>query len=385
MSFLCNNPTHFGIYTYRKIKQYISYCFPNKKLVKSMSEFPSANRLSLAYPKRSLMCQIAMQSSRLLRSLVHTTRVAPIALLIDGDNIACDLVAPILIEAGKFGGVVVRRVYGNWAQPAMQRWKEVSQHYSLQQMHHVEVNGYQKNATDIALVVDAMDLFYRDHFEHFCIVTSDSDYTPLAERLRAEGCFVLGIGRPATSPSFSRACTVFLTTEQLRPPMHQPRPVTTAPSLVDVAQPTQAEQTAQVLQQAMQALQSTQSPESSQFTHSREADDDGAEQIEFPFVAGELMYHMERETTSPVPFPAMTQEQYTEVINLLTDSYRAARRSGNEWVLVAKLGLEIRKRKYDFNANYYGQKDLSSLIRLYDSIFEIRKRSTGHPEIRMLR
>lgn len=341
-----------------------------------MSESPSVSRLSLAfrqYPKRSLVYQIATRGAHLLRSLSCTRHVAPVALLIDGDNIACDMVGPILIEAGKYGGVVIRRVYGNWAQPSMQRWKEVCQHYSLQQMHHMEVNAFQKNATDIALVVDAMDLLHKEHIDHFCIVTSDSDYTPLAERLREAGCFVLGIGRATTSPSFSRACTTFLTTDQLIPPTYQPRPVTTAPTQIDVVQTTQAIQTPQVLQ-VIQSAQSAQAMET-----------DGLEKAALSTV--ELLQHQEQEKLAPLPFPAVPvapTKSDKELVNLLMESYRSAKRADTDWVLVSKLGLEIHKRKPDFNSNYYGQKDLSSLIRLYDSIFELRKRSTGHPEIRMI-
>jgi len=314
------------------------------------------------------MRQIAARGSHLLRSFLRTTHVAPVALLIDGDNIACDLVGPILIEAGKFGGVVIRRVYGNWSQPSMQRWKEVSQHYSLQQMHHIEVNAYQKNATDIALVVDAMDLLHNEHIDHFCIVTSDSDYTPLAERLRAAGCFVLGIGRANTSPSFSHACTTFLTTDQLLPPIHQPRPVTTAPTQIDVVPSAQTTQAVQV----MQAIQAEQS-----------ADDEPSLEVEF---AHYQLYQtqQDRAVAAPIPFPVVPLQSDNELTHLLIESYRAAKRSDTDWVLVAKLGLEIHKRKPDFNSNYYGQKDLSSLIRLYDTIFELRKRSTGHPEVRMI-
>ena len=342
-----------------------------------MSDSPSANMLSpvpRAFPKRSLVHRIATRSSHLFHALLRTTRVAPVALLIDGDNIACDLVGPILIEAGKFGGVVIRRVYGNWSQPSMQRWKEVSQFYSLQQMHHVEVNAYQKNATDIALVVDAMDLLYKEHIDHFCIVTSDSDYTPLAERLRSEGCFVLGIGRSTTSPSFSRACTTFLTTEQLRPPMNQPRPVTTAPSLIDVEQPGVGEQMVQVIQ----SIQAPNLPDDEAFLETESSPE--VELVHYQMSRTQ----QDRAIAAPFTFPTIQMQPGKEVLDMLIDSYRAAKRFDTDWVLVAKLGLEIHKRKPDFNSNDYGLRDLSSLIRLYDTVFELRKRSTGHPEIRMI-
>jgi hypothetical protein len=90
-------------------------------------------------------------------------------------------------------------------------------HYALQPVHSSPiVTG--KNAADIALVIDAMDLLHRDHIERFCLVTGDSDYTALALRLRAAGCLVVGIGKPTTPTALMRACTVFVSTEQLLPP-----------------------------------------------------------------------------------------------------------------------------------------------------------------------
>ncbi|MBO0777657.1 MAG: NYN domain-containing protein [Ktedonobacteraceae bacterium] len=109
-------------------------------------------------------------------ALLQTAQVEVVALLIDGENISPDIIAPALLEAGKFGGVMIRRLYGNIASPAMQRWKEVMPRYGLQGMHQAPiVSG--KNTADIALTVDAMDLFYREQVTRFCLVTSDSDYT----------------------------------------------------------------------------------------------------------------------------------------------------------------------------------------------------------------
>ncbi len=292
------------------------------------------------YPKRSLTRWVTTQGVRLVRSFLRATQVAPLALLIDGENISADLISPILVEAGKFGGVTTKRVYGNWAQPSMQRWKEMSQHYGLQQIHHTEVTSSHKNAADIALVVDAMDMFYRDHIDHFCIVTSDSDYTPLVQRLRSAGCIVLGIGRPTTSPSLTKACTVFLTTEQIMPPSHMPK-VTHSPIHADSPAP-------------ISPIATLYNAPTS-FTLS-------------PSVSYEIM-------TKPS----------TELINLLTRAYKkSSEGKETEWVLISRLGLILRQLEPNFDPNMYGQKDLSSLVRMCEGIFELRKRSTGHPEMRLL-
>ena len=142
--------------------------------------------------------------------------VAPVALLVDGENvIAPDLIAYILVEASKMGGVVIRQVYGNWAAPSMQPWKEMMIHYALESKGNVQTNSG-RNATDIALVIGAMDLLYRG-VRNFCLVAGDSDYVPLVLRLRQDGCTILGIGMPNASQALREACNKFLTIEQLTP------------------------------------------------------------------------------------------------------------------------------------------------------------------------
>lgn len=296
-----------------------------------------------SYPERSLIRWITTHSVRLTRSFLRATQVAPLALLIDGENISADLIGPILVEAGKFGCVTTKRVYGNWTQPSMQRWKEVSQHYGLQQIHHTEVTSSFKNAADIALVVDTMDMFYRDHIDHFCIVTSDSDYTPLVLRLRSAGCIVLGIGRQGTSPALTKACTAFMTTDQIMPPNHQPRgvPLTHAPLHVDGRVPLPP--------------------------------------ITTLYNAPTSVPTLHAASTAVMTKPSQ------ELIALLTEAYKkSVDGKDNEWVLISRLGLALRKIDSHFDANEYGQKDLSSVVRMCEGIFELRKRSTGHPEMRMI-
>ncbi len=144
--------------------------------------------------------------------------VFPVALLIDGENvIAPDLIAYILVEAGKMGGVTTRQIYGNWAAPSMQPWKKQLSHYGLEQMG----NRSGPNATDIALVIGAMDLLYKG-IKHFCLVAGDSDYVPLVQRLRQEGCTVLLIGTSTVSSALKNASSTFLSTDQLIPQKSSP-------------------------------------------------------------------------------------------------------------------------------------------------------------------
>ena len=117
------------------------------------------------------------------------------ALLIDGDNAQASLIANILAETAKYGTTTVRRVYGDWTTPQMAGWKKTLQTHALhpqQQFRHT--SG--KNATDSALIIDAMDLLHSGTIGGFCIVSSDSDFTRLATRIREQGLFVMGIGKP---------------------------------------------------------------------------------------------------------------------------------------------------------------------------------------------
>ena len=143
------------------------------------------------------------------------------ALLVDGDNIQLTetQLIRVLQEAGSMGEVAVRRVYGNWAATTKSAWKELVLRYAMKPCHHIH-GAPGKNATDIALTVDAMDLFYSG-ITHFCFVTSDSDYTPLIQRLRASGCQVLGIGNPTKNASLILACDRFLSLDE-REPVSQP-------------------------------------------------------------------------------------------------------------------------------------------------------------------
>ena len=139
--------------------------------------------------------------------------VPPVALLIDGENVLIpDLIPQILVEVGKMGDVTIRQVYGNWAAPCMQSWKKHLTHYALEPMG----NRPGHNATDIALVIGAMDLLHCG-IKHFCLVAGDSDYVPLVSRLRQDGCTVMVIGPTAVSSALKEASSVFRSIDQLLP------------------------------------------------------------------------------------------------------------------------------------------------------------------------
>ena len=137
-----------------------------------------------------------------------------IALLIDGDNAQPTLISDILAEVGKYGLITIRRIYGDWTTVNMAGWKKVLHENAI---HPVQQFRYTvgKNATDSALIIDAMDILHGRLVDGFCIVSSDSDYTRLATRIREAGYFVMGIGKRSTPKAFINACNVFIYTENL--------------------------------------------------------------------------------------------------------------------------------------------------------------------------
>jgi hypothetical protein len=138
------------------------------------------------------------------------------AVLIDGDNAQASLLSKMLAEVGKHGSVTIRRIYGDWTTSSMHSWKDALHNHAVQPIQQFRYT-VGKNATDSALIIDAMDIMHRRFVEGFCIISSDSDYTRLATRIREEGFFVMGIGQKKTPKSFVNACDLFIYTENLAP------------------------------------------------------------------------------------------------------------------------------------------------------------------------
>ncbi|GAC1388387.1 MAG: NYN domain-containing protein [Ktedonobacteraceae bacterium] len=272
------------------------------------------------------------QAIHLLLAWLHISLVAPVALLIDGDNSSSDraLIAQVLVEAGKFGGVTIRRVYGNWSLPTMHRWRDITQTYGFEERHHGQT-APGKNATDIALAVDAIELYYRDHITHFCLVTSDSDYTPLVLRLRQAGCLVLGIGEAKTPLSLMKVFTIFISTEQL-----------TFPSTNTAASSKQQKK-------AMTPL-------------------------------------IQDSTAEPTRGKTQTLRE-SQLTMLLVKAYtQATGKIQSEWVPIPQFGATLKQLDPEFKAGNHGHKDLPTLVKNYADLFDTRKQTTGktkHVEVRL--
>lgn len=138
-----------------------------------------------------------------------------LAVLIDGDNIPSAYVQEMMQEIAKYGNPTIKRIYGDWTRPGLNKWKSVLLENAITP---IQQYGYTqgKNATDSSMIIDAMDILYSEKADGFCLVSSDSDFTRLATRLREAGKLVLGIGEKKTPNPFIVACDKFIYIEILK-------------------------------------------------------------------------------------------------------------------------------------------------------------------------
>jgi hypothetical protein len=234
------------------------------------------------------------------------------AMLIDGDNAQPSLIGNMLAEASKYGMVVIRRIYGDWTTANMNGWKDTLQTHAIQPIQQFRYT-VGKNATDSAMIIDAMDVLYEDRVDGFCLVSSDSDYTRLATRIREKGVFVMGIGKKSTPRAFVNACDVFVFTENLQKE-NQPQPVKKPK---DVGRKSEK-----------------------------------SEKIE------------EAEQLSSEP------------LELLKQAFDLAAQDDG-WAFLGMMGTHLRQLDPSFDPRTYGYKQLSQMIRAYTSVFEQKMGQKG--------
>lgn len=154
---------------------------------------------------------------------------AKLALLIDADNAQPSVCDALVAEIAKYGVASVKRVYGDWTTPNLRQWKDAANQHAIQPIQQFAYTRG-KNATDSAMIIDAMDLLYTERFDGFVLVSSDSDFTRLASRLRESGVTVYGVGERKTPEPFIAACDRFIFMDVLRNGDDEPdRPEATAP------------------------------------------------------------------------------------------------------------------------------------------------------------
>jgi uncharacterized LabA/DUF88 family protein len=245
-----------------------------------------------------------------------------LAVLIDADNAQPTVVGALLEEAAKFGIASVKRIYGDFTSTRMTQWKKALLRFSISPVQQFAYTTG-KNATDSALIIDAMDLLYTRRFDGFCLVSSDSDFTRLAQRLREEGMTVYGFGEKKTPDPFIQACDKFIYTELLRD---------------------EGEGDAQ----ARAASSSTPQPATDP-TPAR------------PPIA------------SDTPAARLTQDAPLSLLR------RAVEEASDErgWANLAAVGSYLTKVRPDFDPRLYGHRKLSDLLRALGTSFATEERGVG--------
>jgi len=246
-----------------------------------------------------------------------------LAVLIDADNAQAAVIEALLEEVARFGEATVRRIYGDFTSPSSSSWKKVLNRHSIKPVQQFAYTTG-KNATDSTMIIDAMDLLYTRRFDGYCLVTSDSDFTGLAVRLREEGLVVYGFGEKKTPEAFRNACNKFVFTEILRKPI--------VPG-------------------------NEQSKASPDITHHQQTEVS-------PPSSGEL--HR----------PAFPREFLMEALEKSGDD--------NGWAHLGTFGSYLQKIQPDFDSRLYGFKKLSDLVRGHSDLFATEERNAPGSPVKQL-
>ncbi|MBK9580112.1 MAG: NYN domain-containing protein [Fibrobacteres bacterium] len=237
-----------------------------------------------------------------------------LAVLIDADNAQPSAFEYLLPEIAKFGEATVKRIYGDFTSPNSAQWRVVLNEYAIKPVQQFAYTKG-KNATDSTLIIDAMDLLYTRRFDGFVLISSDSDFTGLATRIREEGLFVYGFGRKTTPDAFRNACHKFVFTEILIPQTEPKQPIQNEPKKVEIA----------------------------------------SEHISQP--------NLEQKDLSKNELPL---DFIKQALDQSADE--------NGWANIGTFGSFLTKLRSDFDSRQFGYKTLSKLIKSRVDIFEIEER-----------
>lgn len=329
-----------------------------------------------------------------------------LAFLVDGDNASATLIEEMLAEASKYGSVIIRRVYGNWTGGGqVNNWKAKLKEFALtpyQQFPNISNRHVTKNATDIALIIDAMDILHDAIVKGFVIVSSDSDYTSLAIKIREHGLFVIGIGKKDTHDSFRRACDVFVSTENLgkeqddsdeeakekdRPRgQRKQRPVRDALELLNRAFDSAVNDDGRALNGDIGAALRRLDPGFDTRTYGKPSLLNLIEELDDVFEVERFdrgAIYVQRKGEKKEPERERTKESVPqctcarppeEVIPLLNRAYEATEKSPDGWVDTFKLFKTARKIDPAFDSSLYGKEKISHLLEALPSHFVLNRK-----------
>lgn len=247
-----------------------------------------------------------------------------LALVIDADNAQPSLIQPVLLAAASRGRVTVRRIYGDWTSPNMTSWKAHLLDHSIRPIQQFRIVGG-KNATDSAMIIDAMDLLHSGLVDGFCIVSSDSDFTSLARRIQESGLFVMGVGRRTTPVAFQRACEEFVFTDDMRA-----------------------------------------SPPASAQKKKPSASGSGAARPE------------------QTPRRPRNAQPDAQILELLSQGIRSATDEDSGWAGIGRVGQIVRQYEPGFSHKDYGHASLSGLLESHPELFRLRKGDNGQAQVQLI-
>jgi hypothetical protein len=283
-----------------------------------------------------------------------------LAMLIDGDNAQHSLMEQLLEEASRYGAVTIRRAYGDWTEPNLAYWRPVMLSHAIQPIQQWRYT-VGKNASDSALIIDAMDILYARTVQGFCVVSSDSDYTRLCTRIRESGLFVMGMGRKKTPEAFIKACDVFVYIENLIKPNDTAASAESEPNQDNKAQPSPLKietliRTNDAMQPAQGAAPSLSKVKPKKTTKTQAAQAAPA-------------------ALTPAPLPPKSLANLTSLLHRAIDISEQE----DGWTHLGALGNALHRLDPSFDSRTYGYKSLSLLVKALPKEFTVKETKTNGP------
>lgn len=286
-----------------------------------------------------------------------------IAVVIDADNTQISKLEDVFHEISTRGRIVVKRAYGNWHKPTLKNWGEIIKRLAIKAEQQFDyVSG--KNATDMALVIDTIELLYTNLYDAFVIVSSDSDYTPLAIKLREAGVYVMGVGEQKTPVAFRNACDEFLFLENCSSSVE-------GNDAHDVVSYFQSDAQDAASSSQSDAQDTVSSPQKEKAEVSISPNNEKEESTK------QLKEDVQKTDSTPIASSAPAEENsekkndLNEIHALLEKAYDTFQ-DEDGWVNVAKVGLFLRRAKPDFDSRTYGFQKLSLFLKNFPEKYDVK-------------
>ncbi len=286
-----------------------------------------------------------------------------IAVVIDADNTQISKLEDVFHEISTRGRIVVKRAYGNWHKPTLKNWGEIIKRLAIKAEQQFDyVSG--KNATDMALVIDTIELLYTNLYDVFVIVSSDSDYTPLAIKLREAGVYVMGVGEQKTPVAFRNACDEFLFLENCSSSVE-------GNDAHDVVSSFQSDAQDAASSSQSDAQDAVSSPQKEKAEVSISPNNEKEESTK------QLKEDVQKTDSTPIASSAPAEENsekkndLNEIHALLEKAYDTFQ-DEDGWVNVAKVGLFLRRAKPDFDSRTYGFQKLSLFLKNFPEKYDVK-------------